>query len=85
VFEVTGITGTSITLSDTTIADQADYTDAQMDMLFISAKRGTTVLNYKRTSLGNIDFYAVQSGNDVIVTLGRAAVSGDVFRFKLTQ
>ena len=85
VFEVTGITGTSITLSDTTIADQADYTDAQMDMLFISAKRGTTVLNYKRSSLGNIDFYAIQSGNDVIVTLGRAAVSGDVFRFKLTQ
>ena len=85
VFEVTGITGTSITLSDTTIADQADYTDAQMDMLFISAKRGTTVLNYKSSSLGNIDFYALQSGNDVIVTLGRAAVSGDVFRFKLTQ
>lgn len=85
VYEVTGQTGTNITVSAATIADQADYTDAEMDMLVITVKRGSTYLNYNRTTPNNVEFYAVQSGSNVVITLGRAAVASDVFRILIKE
>jgi hypothetical protein len=85
VYELTSQTGTTITISDATIEDHTDLTDAEMDMLVITVKRGSTYLNYNRTSPNNVEYYAVQNGTDVDITLGRAAVSSDVFRILIKQ
>jgi len=85
VYQVTGQTGTTISINDATVASQSVLTDLDMDLLVITVKRGSTYLNYNRTSPNNVEFYALQNGTDVDIILGRAAVSGDVFRIKINE